>query len=109
VVGRALACAAVVATTVWLAAPAERIVTDLTEFQVFAAYPSDARTLPSGLTVNVPRGIEACFGAPLPCTPYPDQRLALIEPGVLASGFWIDERIPAAAATTGPAAMSGGR
>ena len=44
----------------------------------------------SGLLLNVPVGDDKCWDAPLPCTPYPDPDLRLIEEGDLASGFILD-------------------
>lgn len=43
----------------------------------------------SGLLLNVPVGDDKCWDAPLPCTPYPDPDLHLIEDGYLSSGFMV--------------------
>jgi hypothetical protein len=54
-------------------------------------------TIASGMTVNVPvrdadtwRTPNACWDAPLPCTPNPDRHLRLRQPGNLARGFRVD-------------------
>jgi hypothetical protein len=43
----------------------------------------------SGLILYVPITGNKCWDAPLPCTPYPDENLALIENGDMSSGFMI--------------------
>jgi hypothetical protein len=88
IAGRALALAAVVAGSVWLAAPADARWPTLRDFEVLGAVPLETRVLASGLTVRfAPHG--ACFAAPQPCTPNLDPRLALRVPGDLGGGFYI--------------------
>jgi hypothetical protein len=41
------------------------------------------------LTVWIPEKSDLCGDAPLPCTPYPNDRLRLIVPGDLSSGFYL--------------------
>jgi len=93
-VGRGLALAAIVVASVSLASTADPLWSTLHDFEVPSHVATDPRVLASGLTVNVPRAIEACADAPLPCSPHPDSRLALRVAGDLGSGFFIDERLP---------------
>jgi len=52
------------------------------------------RQTASGLTVYLPtKGEYQCWNAPLPCTPYFDERLRLIRPPELNSGFVSDGKI----------------
>jgi hypothetical protein len=44
----------------------------------------------SGLVVHVPRAGEQCWDAPLPCTPYPHESLALRLPGDIGAGFEVE-------------------
>jgi hypothetical protein len=41
----------------------------------------------SGLQLKVPAETDQCWNVPLPCTPYPRQKLRLLKPGDFASGF----------------------
>ncbi|MDR2180788.1 MAG: hypothetical protein LBP21_10805 [Synergistaceae bacterium] len=41
------------------------------------------------LVIWVPENSDRCGDAPLPCTPYPDDRLCLFVPGNLAKGFYM--------------------
>jgi hypothetical protein len=43
----------------------------------------------SGLVLSEPIDEDKCWDAPLPCTPYPDENLALIEAGNFEGGFMI--------------------
>lgn len=43
------------------------------------------------LEVYVPEAGDLLGDAPLPCTPYPNDKLRLIEPGNMKKGFYIDE------------------
>ena len=45
------------------------------------------------LEVYVPEAGDSLGDAPLPCTPYPNDKLRLIEPGNMKEGFYIDEKI----------------
>jgi hypothetical protein len=86
--GRVLALAAVVAASVWLAAPSEARWSTLRDFEGVGHVATETRALASGLTVRfAPQG--ACFAAPQPCTPNLDPRLALRVPGDLGGGFYI--------------------
>ncbi|MEO6026717.1 MAG: hypothetical protein ABIR79_07625 [Candidatus Binatia bacterium] len=87
-VGRALALAAVVAGTAFLAAPAGALWPTLRDYEGLGRPQIETRVLASGLTVYFPAH-DACFAAPLPCTPNLDPRLALRVPGDLGSGFYI--------------------
>jgi len=89
-VGRGLAASAVVVLALAALPPAD-FFPGHRDFIPAGTAPTDAQTLPSGLTVHVPRGTHSCFAAPQPCTPHLDPRLALRRPGELASGFFIDE------------------
>lgn len=66
----------------------------LTQFEIAGRVPVDEVRLPSGLVVTVPRGSDACWDAPLPCTPEPHPGLRLRRNGELASGFAIDPAVP---------------
>jgi hypothetical protein len=46
--------------------------------------------LKTGFVVNVPRGTDSCWDAPLPCTPFPNPALRLRRPGDLRRGFMLD-------------------
>jgi hypothetical protein len=70
------------------------IFSPLTQFEIAGRVPVDEVRLPSGLVVNVPRGSDACWDAPLPCTPEPHPGLRLRRKGDLASGFAIDLAVP---------------
>ncbi len=87
-VGRALALTAVVAGSAFLAAPAAALWPTLREYEAVGRVQTETRVLASGLTVHFPAH-EACFAAPLPCTPNLDERLALRVPGDLGSGFYL--------------------
>jgi hypothetical protein len=87
-VGRALALAAVVAGSVWLAAPVDARWPRHRDFEGVGHVATETRVLASGLTVRLaPQG--ACFATPQPCTPHLDPRLALRVPGDLGGGFYI--------------------
>ena len=45
------------------------------------------------LEVYIPETGDSLGDAPLPCTPYPTDKLHLIEPGDMEKGFYIDEEI----------------
>jgi hypothetical protein len=77
-------------------------------FETVSPYKVEPRRLASGLVVNVPDQTQLCWYAPLPCTPEPDPRLALREPGNLARGFVIDRSIALDAPAAEPAAAAGG-
>jgi len=62
----------------------------LTDFEQNQQVRFEARRLETGLTLYVPVGVEACWNAPLPCTPFPNPALRLRRDGDLASGFTID-------------------
>jgi hypothetical protein len=87
-IGRVLALAAVVAGSVWLAAPVAERWPTLKDFETVGTAETTTHTLASGLTVRV-SAHGACFAAPLPCTPHLDPRLALLVPDDLGSGFYI--------------------
>ncbi len=86
--GRGLAVAAVIAGTSFLAVPADALWPSLRDFENLGRVETDTKVLASGLTVYVPRH-EACFAAPIPCTPNLDEGLALRVPGDLGSGFYV--------------------
>lgn len=88
--GRGVSVCATIAATVWLMTLAPTIWPGLKGFEMAPVIATDARALASGLSVNVPRGVDACFAAPLPCSPNPDPRLRLRRPDDLGSGFEID-------------------
>ena len=89
-IGRGASVCAAVAAAAWLAALAPTIWPGLRDFETAPVIPTDARVLASGLRVNVPRGVDTCFAAPLPCAPNPDPRLKLRRPDDLGGGFEID-------------------
>ena len=91
VLGRVTAAFATVVMSVWLASTAPTIWPGHRNFATAPAIQTDARVLASGLSINVPRGVEACFAAPLPCAPHPDPRLKLRRAGDLAGGFEIEQ------------------
>lgn len=92
-IGRGLVAGAAVALSVWLASSAPTLWPGLTTFEVPPSIPTDARVLASGLRVNVPRGTDSCYAAPLPCAPHPDPRLRLRRSDDLGGGFAIDESL----------------
>jgi hypothetical protein len=47
------------------------------------------RRLPSGLVVNDPGATMQCWDAPVPCSPFKEERLRLRRDGALASGFTV--------------------
>ncbi len=60
------------------------------DFQISARPAVAVQRLPSGLEVNVPIGVAACWDAPLPCTPSPHPGLRLRDPPNLSSGFEVE-------------------
>jgi hypothetical protein len=87
--GRGLTAGAIAAMSVWLALSAPTLWPGFRDFEMAPTVPTDVRPLASGLDVNVPRGTDACWAAPLPCAPHPDPGLALRRPGDLGGGFEI--------------------
>jgi hypothetical protein len=59
------------------------------------ARPLARKETSSGLVVFIPQRTDQCWDAPLPCTPYFNDRLRLRIPGNLASGFTVS--VPPAA------------
>jgi hypothetical protein len=85
-----MAVCATVAITAWLASRAPLLWPGFKQFGTAPVIPTDVQVLASGLEINVPRGIESCFAAPLPCAPHPDKGLKLRRPGDLGSGFEVE-------------------
>ena len=54
--------------------------------------PLTAAKTRAGLTVFMPLRGDQCWDAPLPCTPYLNPHLGLIEHGDLKSGFWVQPK-----------------
>ena len=68
---------------------AERpIVTELRDFEPHVRPVLTTVTLPSGLVVNEPTHMQ-CWDAPLPCSPFRNERLRLRQPADLGSGFTV--------------------
>jgi hypothetical protein len=91
---RSLLFAAVLAATV-LAARAgfDPLWLPLTGFEHNAPVRYEARQLETGLTVYVPTVSQACWDAPLPCTPFLNPALRLRREGDLQSGFVVDPEL----------------
>jgi hypothetical protein len=86
---RGLTAGAILAASAWLAFQAPTLWPGFRDFETAPAITTEAQRLASGLVVNVPTGNDACWAAPLPCAPHPDEHLALRRPDDLASGFEI--------------------
>lgn len=66
------------------------LVLPLHDFEPRPGSPVHLVHLSTGLDVHVPVSSQACWYAPLPCTPEPNPALRLRRPGELTSGFMID-------------------
>jgi hypothetical protein len=87
---RVLLLAATLGGAAWgLGRSTEPLWESLTDFEPVGAPTFEPHRLESGLVVNVPNG-DACWDAPLPCTPFPNPALKLRREGDLAAGFMLD-------------------